>query len=140
ILRMRLDVSKTFSGSANVRDVSVYGTADGFRGKAQPGPSLGVDAAWEYSLTKRWVLALDLTWSHNGNTRVSGYDLVNAGGAMPLPGIQLDSGSGTAFGLAPAIEYNWTSNAGVLLGTRVILGNRRTTATVTPAVAFNYVY
>jgi hypothetical protein len=140
ILRMRFDVSKTFSGSADVRDVSVYNTADGFRGKARPGASLSIDAAWEYSLTTRWVLALDLTYSHNSDTRVSGYDVVDAGSALPLPGVVRHTGSSTAFGLAPAIEYSWTPNAGVLLATRVILGNRSTAATVTPAVAFNYVY
>lgn len=140
ILRMRLDVSKTFSGSADVRDVSVYGTADGFRGKAHPGPSLSVDAAWEYSLTQRWVLALDLTYNHNDNTHVSGYQLVDGSSALPLPGVELNSGPGLSFGLAPAIEYNWSPNAGLLFGTRVIFGNQRTTATVTPAIAFNYVY
>lgn len=140
ILRMRLDVSNTWSGHADVRDVSVYGTDDGFRGSAHPGPSLSVDAAWEYSLTQRWVLALDLTYNHNGNTHVSGYQLVDSASALPLPGVEVNSGPGLSFGLAPAIEYNWSANAGVLFGTRVIFGNQRTTATVTPAIAFNYVY
>jgi hypothetical protein len=140
ILRMRFNVSKTFSGSADVEGVSVYGTDGNFLGNATPGRGLFVDASWEYSLTRRWVLALDSTWSHNSNTRVTGMDVVNPDDALPLPGIRLDSGSSVAFGLAPAIEYSWTPNAGVLLGTRVIFRNRRTPATVTPALAFNYVY
>ena len=140
ILRMRFNVSKTFSNKADVQGVSVYGTGNGFRGSATPGNAVFVDAAWEYSLTQRWVLALDATYSHNSNTRVNGYDVVDAGSTLPLLGIQLDSGSSVAFGLAPAIEYNWTPNLGVLLGTRVILGNRNTTATITPALALNYVY
>lgn len=140
ILRMRFNVSKTFPGSANVQGVSVYGTGEGFRGRASPGNSLYVDAAWEYSLTRRWVLALDATYSHNSNTHVRGQDVMHSGGALPLPDIQLDSGSCEAFGLAPAVEYSWTSNLGVLLGTRVILGNRSTVATVTPAVAVNWVF
>jgi hypothetical protein len=140
ILRMRLDVSQTFSERANVRDVSVYGTDDGFRGHAQPGPSLSVDAAWEYSLTQRWVLALDLTYNHNGNTHVSGYQLADDASALPLPSVELNSGPGVSFGLAPAIEYNWSPNAGLLFGTRFVFGNQRTTATVTPAIAFIYVY
>jgi hypothetical protein len=140
ILRMRFNVSKTFSNKADVQGVSVYGTGNGFSGSAAPGNAVFVDAAWEYSLTQRWVLALDATYSHNSNTRVNGYDVVDAGSTLPLLGIQLDSGSSVAFGLAPAIEYNWTPNLGVLLGTRVILGNRNTTATITPALALNYVY
>lgn len=140
ILRMRFNVSETFPGRASVQGVSVYGTGEGFRGHARPGNSLYVDASWEYSLTRRWVLALDATYSHNSNTHVSGQDVMHSGGALPWPDIQLDSGSSEAFGLAPAVEYSWTSNLGVLLGTRVILGNRSTVATVTPAVAVNWVF
>ncbi|MFI4957761.1 MAG: transporter [Lysobacterales bacterium] len=140
ILRMRFNVSKTFPGSASVQGVSVYGTGEGFRGHARPGNSLSVDASWEYSLTRRWVLALDATYTHNSNTHVGGQDAMYPAGALPLPDIQLESGSSEAFGLAPAIEYSWTPNLGVLLGTRVILGNRSTVATVTPAVAVNCVF
>src|SRR5262249_16104188 len=59
ILRMRLNVSQSFPGTVSVDDASVYGTVAGFRGQATPGRSLFLDAAWEYSLTRRWVLALD---------------------------------------------------------------------------------
>jgi hypothetical protein len=140
ILRMRFNVSKTFSNKADVQGVSVYGTGEGFRGSASPGNAVFVDASWEYSLTQRWVLALDATYSHNSNTRANGYDVVDAGSAPTLLGIQLNSGTSAAFGLAPAIEYSWTPNLGVLLGTRVILGNRSTATTITPALALNYVY
>jgi len=140
ILRMRFNVSKTFPGSASVQGVSVYGTGEGFRGHVRPGNSLFVDASWEYSLTRRWVLALDATYTHNSNTHVDGQDVMYPVGALPLPDIQLDSGSSEAFGLAPAVEYSWTPNLGVLFGTRVILGNRSTVATVTPAVAVNWVF
>lgn len=136
ILRMRLNVLPAFSSSANVQDVSVYGTAAGFRGHARPGNSIFVDAAWEYSLTRRWVLALDATYRHQGNTVVTGYDILGPSPAR----IQLNSGPSDAFGLAPAIEYNWKRNLGVLVGARVIVAGRNTAATVTPAVAINFVH
>ncbi len=47
ILRTRLDVSYSISGSAGVRDVSVYGTEEGFRGRARPGNVTVVNAAGE---------------------------------------------------------------------------------------------
>lgn len=139
ILRVRFDVSQAFSSHASIEDVSVYGTGLGFRGNAKPGSSLFADLSWEYSLTRSWVLALDLTYSHNRNTRVTGY--VPNASDLPTPtSIRWDSGSGTAFGFAPAIEYNWNPNMGVLLGTRVITGGHRTTTTITPAVALNMVF
>jgi hypothetical protein len=58
ILRMRCNVSQAFSSDVNVEDVSVYGTAAGFHGHAQPGSSFSIYASLEYSLTRRWVLAL----------------------------------------------------------------------------------
>jgi hypothetical protein len=136
ILRMRFNVSHAFSGHVSVTDVSVYGTGEGFRGHARPGSSLFLNAAWEYSLTRKWVLALDVTYRHDANTRVTGYDVLGS----PRSGIRLDSGSSHAFGLAPAIEYNWKRNLGVLIGARVIPAGRNTAFTITPAVAINYVH
>jgi hypothetical protein len=139
ILRLRLDVSQAFSSGVHVEDASVYGTAAGFRGTARPGSSLVVDAAGEYSLTRSWVLASDVFYRHGGNTRVTGIDSPEANGIQTAHDVQLDSGPSDAFGLAPAIEYSWRPDLGVLLGVRVIAAGRSTAATITPAVAINYV-
>lgn len=125
ILRIRLNVSHAFSGNVNVQDVSVYGTGSGFRGHAKPGDALFADAAWEYSVTRSWVLALDVVYSHNRSTRVTGTTT-------------LDSGPSEAFGFAPAIEYSWAPNLGVLVGTRIIAAGPNTTRTISPAIAVNF--
>ena len=135
ILRMRFNVVPAFSRRVSLRDISVYGTSAGFRGCANPGASVFVDGAWEYSVTKRWVLALDATYRHQGNTRVTGYSVADAN--QP---IRLNSGSSDAFGLAPAIEYNWGRNIGILLGVRVIPVGRNTALTISPALTINYVH
>jgi hypothetical protein len=135
ILRVRFNVEPAFSREVNIQDVSVYGTAAGFRGHARPGSSILLDAAGEYSLTRHWVLALDATYRHQGNTPVSGYNI-----AHPALPILLNSGSSDAFGLAPAIEYNLTSKLGFLLGTRLFPAGRNTSYSITPAVAVNYVH
>jgi len=140
ILRMRFDVSGAFSSNANVEDVSVYGTGAGFRGHAEPGSALFADAAWEYSLSRRWVMALDITYGHNANTRVIRNSVLDPSNASNPTNILLDSGSSDAFGLAPAIEYNWTANLGVLVGARVIPAGHRTTGTISPAIAINFVH
>ncbi|MBU6416005.1 MAG: transporter [Xanthomonadaceae bacterium] len=140
ILRARFNLSQTFSSRADVQGVSVYGTGAGFRGHARPGSSFYADAALEYSLTRNWVLALDVTYTHNRNTRVTGDDIRGFGGAFGPSVTTRDSGPSVAFGFAPAVEYNWTPNLGVLVGVRVIPGNRSTTSSITPAVAINYVH
>jgi len=135
ILRMRFNVAPAISNDVNVQDASVYGTSTGFRGHAHPGSSVFVDAAWEYSVTRNWVLALDATYRYAGNTPVTGYNISD--GNAP---VQLNSGSSDAFGLAPAIEYNWKRNIGFLLGTRIFPAGRNTSATITPAIAINFVH
>jgi len=135
ILRVRFNISPAFSRSATVRDVSVYGTTQGFRGHAKPGASILFDAACEYSLTQRWVLATDVTFRDQANTSVSGYNL-----ASPTTAVLLNSGSSRAWAVAPAIEYNVSSRLGFLLGTRLFPSGRNTSYSLTPALAINYVH
>jgi len=139
ILRMRFDMSQAISGAASVADVSVYGTGPGFRGHATPGSSFLADAAWEYSVTRNWVLALDVPYRHNADTRAAGYDILSLGGSQNPISIRLNSGASDVFGYAPAIEYNWKPTVGVLLGARVLVAGRNTSASITPAVAINIV-
>jgi len=133
LLRLRLNTQAAASRATRVRDDSVYGTPVGFRGRAKPGASLTVNAAMEYSLTRNWVLATDLVYRHDAPTKVSG---TGPDGAL----IRFDSGTHDSFAVAPAVEYSWAPNLGVLVGLRVIppTGGRR--GTVTPALALNYVY
>jgi hypothetical protein len=132
ILRMRFNISEALSSNVNVEGVSVYGTTAGFSGHAKPGNSFLADPAWEYSLTKRWVLALDTTYRHNSNTRVTS-------NSTQIPS-SVNLGSSEVFAFAPAVEYNWTPNLGILLGMRFIPTSHNTNASVTPAIAINFVH
>lgn len=140
ILRMRFNATQSASNHANVNDVSVYGTEAGFHGNAKPGPSFYVDASGEFSVTRRWVLALDNTYRHNWNTRTIGNEILNLASLQNPSGIQINSGSSEVFAFAPAVEYSWKPNLGVLLGVRVIPASHNTQATITPALAINFVH
>lgn len=134
ILRMRFNVVPALSNHVKIHDVSVYGTPQGFRGSAKPGSSVFVDAAWEYSMTRRWVLALDATYRYAANTGVTGYNVLSNTSASA------NLGSTYTVAIAPAIEYNWKRDLGVLLGTRLIVAGRNAPATITPAIAINFVH
>jgi len=90
------------------------------------------------------VLALDIVYQHNDNTHVSGSvapaNPAAAPGAPALPAFEGDSGTSASVAFAPAIEYNFSSRVGVLLGVRIIPVGRNTSATVTPAIALNMVF
>lgn len=81
------------------------------------------------------MVALDATYRHQGNTPVNGFDLSD-----PTQPLRLNSRSSDTFGLAPALEYNFTNKLGVLLGMRVIPLGRNTAFTLSPAVAVNFVH
>jgi hypothetical protein len=132
ILRMRFNVSESFSSNVDIRDVSVYGTKEGFRGHAEPGRSLFVDAAWEYSATRNWVLALDAIFQHNMNTWISG---VQDGKAL-----RVDTGTSWAFGFAPGVEYNLSPTLGVIFGARFIAPGHNSSGSVAPVIAINFVH
>jgi hypothetical protein len=140
ILRARLDLTYAFSSAVALRDQSVYGTADGFRGHAYPADGFTADAAAEYSLTRNWVLALDVVFQRNGSTHVSGSLLPPVPGASPVADFHSDSGWSYSIAFAPAVEYNWSSRFGALLGVRIIEIGRNTSASMTPALALNMVF
>jgi Putative MetA-pathway of phenol degradation len=143
ILRGRLDLTYAFSSSVNVQGLSVYGTTDGFTGRAYPGDSFTADAAGEYSVTSNWVPALDVVYQHNASTRVSGGlpggSAPPGAGTMAMP-YESKSGSSWSIIFAPAIEYNFSSAVGVITGVRIIEIGRNMTASVTPAIAVNMVF
>jgi hypothetical protein len=140
ILRTRLDVSYAISNNANVQGVSVYGTPAGFRGDANPGDSITADSAWEYSVTRHWVLALDVLYQHGDGTLVSGSYPVQAGGATEIATLRTQSGPSKSLGIAPAAEYNWSGNTGLIVGVLRTVAGRNASAITLPAVGLNVVF
>lgn len=138
ILRTRLHVAYAAADDVSVEGASVYGTSSGFRGRAEPGDVVTVNSSWEYSVTRNWVLALDFVYQHDDSTRLTGFT------ADALPGarerVDRTSDSAWRFGVAPAIEYNWSGSVGVIVGARWFAAGRNTNATLTPIAALNLLF
>jgi len=98
------------------------------------------DPAWEYSVTRNWVLALDAAYRHNRNTHVAGFNSPVPGSGQKPAIVSMNTGSSESFVFAPAIEYNFRSNFGVIVGTRVIPASHNTNPTITPVLAINFVH
>ncbi len=110
--------------------------ARAFAVSADPGDTFSLYSAWEYSVTRNWVLALDVFYQHDASTRIRGrYERQ----AQRVP-FQRRLGLGWRFGLAPAIEYNFNSRVGVIVGARWFAAGRNTGASITPVAAINIVY
>jgi len=128
ILRTRLDLSYGLSSQVGLRGVSVYGTGAGFSGQARPGNTFTADSSWEYSVTRNWVVALDVVYERDASTTVTGNSL------------RASSGTSRSVGFAPALEYNFNARIGIIAGARFIPIGRNTGISVTPVAAINMVF
>ena len=136
-LRARLNLSATLQTARDVRGVSVYGTGEGFVGRAKGGSSAHVGIAFEYSVTRNWALALDVIADRRNATTVAGTAPDSNG--MPIDEMHR-SRPGWAYGVAPGVEYSWTPNLGVLVAARFVAAGPTGPASVTPAIALNMVF
>jgi Putative MetA-pathway of phenol degradation len=138
ILRARLNLSWSFSDRVAIEDASVYDTASGFRGQATPGETFEVDLGAEYSLSRQWVLAMDVDDLHGASTTVLGFYPPVQGG--PVLTVADHSGTSQSLSVAPAIEYNWNASVGLIAGVIVPVSGRNTGAGYTPTIALNMVF
>ena len=136
-LRSRLNVSYSFSSRVQIQDVSIYGTADGFRGEAKPGPVIEFDWAAEYSVSRHWVTAMDIDYLHGASTPISGIKarVSFAGESSAIAENRL--GSTTTLSLAPAIEYNLSGDLGIIAGIVIPIRGRNASSALTPTLALN---
>lgn len=111
-MNTRLFVGYNLATPVTVRNFNNYGGGFGTRGRVRPGNTLTVDFGYELSFTQRWVFALDVVYTAQNRTKFHGNPGVNATGAPASVG----SGYNDNLSLAPAIEYNWSENFGVLGG------------------------
>jgi hypothetical protein len=128
LLRARINVLKNFPLRHDVSGRSVFGTDVGFHGRARPGSKTSFVLGAEYSLTKEWVLAFDIERDQWGKTKVTGRD----GGGNP---VEQTSPKSWNIGFAPAVEYNWSDRAGVIVGVWIVPKGHNTQSSITPAIA-----
>lgn len=128
LLRARFNFLKNFPLRTGVSGRSVYQTPPGFRGHARPGSKTTLIGGVEYSVTRQWVLALDVERDEWGKTWVTGH---GPDGAL----VNQTSPRSWSIGFAPAVEYNWSDRAGAILGIWIVPKGRNAASSVTPAIA-----
>ena len=129
LLRARFNFLQRFPHGSDIADRSVFGTGIGFRGHAKPGSTTTFIGAVEYSVTREWALAFDVTRESTTKTKVRGC----YGSGAPLVEQTFPSSHYVSF--APAVEHNWSDRAGAIFGVWVIPKGHNTPASVTPAIA-----
>lgn len=135
-LRTRLSIIYTNLGKVKVHGLNAFGGGINTQGLVNPGNSFSTDLAFEYSLTQNWVPVFEMLYTQSLKTNftgVSGFtpagDLAGVGGA-----------GGKQFSLAPALEYNFNANLGVIAGVWFSVSGPHASRFTTEAIAINYYF
>ncbi|HEY5850513.1 MAG TPA: hypothetical protein VIT62_07080 [Lysobacter sp.] len=132
-LRGRAGVAWRLPGSrAGLHGESAYRTQTGFEGNAELGHGVVANLGAEYSINPSWALATDLVYEYDDDVRVRG----RTGQAQ----VDLTLPSSWRVSIAPAAEYHWSDNTGMIFGALVSLDGRNSAAIVSPQVAINMVF
>ncbi len=134
-LRPRLFLRYIIPAPVSVRDFNTYGGGFGTDGKIYPGNNFTGILAFEYTLTRNWVLALDIQAVYVDKTKFSGTKGVNPNGSIASVG----NGKEVQWSYAPALEYNFSDWLGIIWGVWFTGATKNSTDFVSFVVAVNIV-
>ena len=111
-LRTFLSLGLTEPSTVHVQGVSIIGGTRDTNGSFNPGLSAWVDLAGEFTINQNLVVVMEALYGMGAPLHFTGFPgLTNLG--QPL---SLESGKNRALSYAPALEYNFTANFGVIAG------------------------
>lgn len=117
-----------YASKTKVRGLSAFGGDPTTRGMIAPGDLFEVLIGLEYTLTRYWALALDIESDLFFPTKFKGCTIDPVG--INAISYQLS--------FAPAIEYNYSHNLGVILGVWFTAIGRNSTAFINGVLAMNF--
>lgn len=132
-LETRLAFTYQVGTPVHVKGSNFYGGASNTDGTAYHGNIFLINGAVQYNFTQEWVFACDLQYHHNNNNRFSGF----AGTDFDGDAASVTHPSSEQWSIAPAIEYNWSKNIGVIGGVWFSFAGRNTSQFVSGVVALN---
>ncbi len=131
-LSMRANLQYTIPTPVHVKQFNAYGGGHPTQGKVFPGQTLLGLFGFELSLSQNWALAGDVQYQHINKTRFKGH----AGKTRGIPN-KVGGPSSESLSLAPAVEYNWSSNYGVIAGAWFSVAGRNAAEFASGVVALN---
>lgn len=133
-LRTRLSLIYTFPGSTNVTGFNTYGGNASTNGWVEPGQVFNSDLSFEYTLTQHWVPAIDFAYQTSQASVFHGFTGRTSSG---LP-VAVGGPSSNLFSIAPAIEYNFSPNLGIIAGVWFSATGRNTGNFTSGVIAINF--
>lgn len=135
-LRTRFSFLMSKASKVHVEGLSVFGGSPGTSGTVDPGKVFSFDLAFEYSLTQNWVPVFEVLHVTNDTSAFSGNPGFTPSGAAERVG----GGGGYQTSLAPALEYNFNENLGIIGGLWFSINGPSAAAFKAYTIAINYVF
>ncbi|HSX38147.1 MAG TPA: hypothetical protein VLE95_04880, partial [Chlamydiales bacterium] len=134
---MSLNISGTYQVNTpvEVHGYNAYGGGKGTKGRVVVGNSFECIISFEFTLNQNWVFAMDNVYTHTDASSFYGTPgTINGSPAsVGLP-------SSEQFSFAPAIEYNFSANLGLIGGCWFSAAGRNSTRFASGVIEFVYVY
>jgi len=111
-LLFKWTIGYLFPAPVHVKNLNTYGGGPGTSGKVSPGQTLMMYFSGEYSITQKWVLTFDIFFNHQGESMFSGNPGITSNEESNIVGLPCLE----QITLAPQVEYNLSSNSGLLFG------------------------
>lgn len=134
-LRTRLIFSHLFTTPVKVHGLDSYGGTKTTAGTINAGSDNTFDIAFEYTLTQNWVAVMEGTIANGDATRFNG--VLNTGPIGQPTTSSIGSGDYKEKALAPAVEYNFNSNLGLIGGVWFPVSGKNTSHYTTYVLALN---
>lgn len=131
--RSRLSLNYLAPSRVSIHGLSSFGGTTQTRGSIDPGDLFTADVAGEFTLNQNWVAVMEAYYATRAATHFNGFIGNNALG-MPAG---IGHGDIEEITLAPAIEYNFSGNVGIIAGPWFTVAGRETTNFIAYVLALN---
>ena len=132
-IRTRLSLVASKASKVKVRGLNAYGGSLLTRGTIEPTSSYSADLAFEYSATQNWVPVFEVLYLHNSAVNFNGRPGFTPG--RMVAGIGDKQSDQLSF--APALEYNFSSNIGMIGGIWFLASGPRVANFTSAVLAIN---
>lgn len=133
-LNARFTVQYNLPSAVQLRGYNSYGGGIGTRAKYFPSQNFFLDLGLELTLAQRWALALDVVANYFTKAHFSGFAGLNPDGSPA----SLTTDPKIQYSVAPAIEYNWSPNWGLIAGAWITIAGRNSLQFFSGVIALNY--
>lgn len=130
-LRTRLNLNYIYAQTITIHNFNIYDGKINAHRALKPGNLFAINIAGEFTLNQNWVAAIDANYFQRQATRFSEY-LENSQFMAAI-----NDNNKFALTLAPAIEYNFSENYGIIAGCWFPIKGKNTPFFLSSILAFN---